>query len=234
MYKGRKMADRQCTRCKCFRTAENFNQNRKGVTLKTCNRCREKKKVSDRKCYLRNRDARILKAKEYREKNQEKLKAYFNSHYERNRGKIIQRAKQWAVDNAEKRKVYIRVYTSKRAATDPKFRLTRNLRNRLWYAVRRNIKSASTIALIGCSGEELNAYLEKQFTAGMTWENYGHWHVDHIRPCASFDMSRPEEQRICFHYSNLQPLWAKDNLEKSDTWGAKESYDNVMEELLGI
>lgn len=58
--------------------------------------------------------------------------------------------------------------------------------------------------------------LEQQFTEGMTWENYGEWHVDHIRPCVSFDLSIPEQQQECFHYTNLQPLWAKDNLQKSD------------------
>lgn len=64
-----------------------------------------------------------------------------------------------------------------------------------------------------------------QFEPGMTWENYGtEWHVDHIVPCSYFDLTDPEQQRICFNYRNLQPLWAKDNLEKSNSVS-----DNVEE-----
>ncbi len=74
--------------------------------------------------------------------------------------------------------------------------------------------------LIGCSSKELESYLETQFTEGMTWDNYGYygWHIDHIKPCASFDLSDPEQQKLCFHYSNLQPLWAKENIKKSNKY----------------
>ena len=70
--------------------------------------------------------------------------------------------------------------------------------------------------VVGYALDELKKHLEKQFANNMTWENYGRngWHIDHIRPCASFDLSEPAQQRECFHYSNLQPLWAKDNLAK--------------------
>ena len=61
-------------------------------------------------------------------------------------------------------------------------------------------------------------YIEAQFKPGMTWERYGEWHVDHIRPCASFDLTDPKQQKICFHYSNLQPLWAADNIKKGAKW----------------
>jgi hypothetical protein len=81
-------------------------------------------------------------------------------------------------------------------------------------------KSARTMKLVGCSIEELKNYLKKQFVAGMSWKNHGKWHVDHIRPCITFDLSKPNEQRKCFHYTNLQPLWAIDNLEKKDKFQA--------------
>ena len=74
--------------------------------------------------------------------------------------------------------------------------------------------------MLGCSIEFFMEYIEKQFKSGMTWQNYGAWHVDHVRPCASFDLTDHEQQKICFHYSNLQPLWAVDNLKK----GAKIEY----------
>lgn len=99
---------------------------------------------------------------------------------------------------------------------DPSFRLRHALRNRIWNALSKQSvwKADGTAALIGCSRETLLKHLEAQFLPGMTWENYGQWHVDHVRPCASFDLADLEQQRACFHYSNLQPLWRQDNLSK--------------------
>jgi hypothetical protein len=92
------------------------------------------------------------------------------------------------------------------------------LRNRLCDAVKGRNKSAKTQELLGCSVEYLKRYLEGRFLPGMSWDNWGHvgkvWHIDHIRPCASFDLTDPEQQRACFHYTNLQPLWAVDNIRK--------------------
>jgi hypothetical protein len=71
--------------------------------------------------------------------------------------------------------------------------------------------------LIGCSCSELKSHIESLWLPGMTWENkaYYGWHIDHIMPCASFDLSKPEEQKKCFHFLNLQPLWWIDNLKKT-------------------
>jgi len=87
-------------------------------------------------------------------------------------------------------------------------------------ALNGNCKADTTKALLGCTYEEARAHIEAQFTEGMSWDKMGvHGiHIDHIRPCASFDLSDPEQQRECFHYTNLQPLWAEDNIRKSDTW----------------
>ena len=104
-------------------------------------------------------------------------------------------------------------------------RLIKNLRTRLSLTIRNNQKYSSVLKLIDCSLEKLKQHLEKQFTSGMNWSNYGRgwngkgmveWHIDHIRPCASFDLSKPSEQYKCFHYTNLQPLWAKENMSKND------------------
>ena len=75
--------------------------------------------------------------------------------------------------------------------------------------------------LTGCSKNDLLKHLESKFTEGMTFENYGEWHIDHIRPCASFNLEDPEEQKKCFHWTNLQPLWALDNIRKGDKWDYK-------------
>ena len=79
----------------------------------------------------------------------------------------------------------------------------------------RGIKAGKYYDVLGCSLAELKQHLEKRFYGGMTWENYGsRWHVDHIKPCAAFDLSKPNEQRVCFHYSNLQPMLASENQSK--------------------
>jgi len=81
-------------------------------------------------------------------------------------------------------------------------------------------KSLKTVQYLGCSIAELMEYLQKQWQPGMSWDNHAlnGWHIDHIRPCASFDLTDIEQQKLCFHYTNLQPLWAEDNLRKSKTW----------------
>jgi hypothetical protein len=78
------------------------------------------------------------------------------------------------------------------------------------------MKSNRTPDLVGCSVNDLKTHLESKFIESMTWENYGEWHIDHMRPCASFNLEDPEEQKKCFHWTNLQPLWAKDNMSKGD------------------
>ena len=109
-------------------------------------------------------------------------------------------------------------YADKRYKGDECFRIVQNLRTRMRLALNNSNKADTTQNLLGCTTEELKAHLESQFTDGMSWDNYGMngWHIDHIIPCSSFDMLDPEEQRECFHYTNLQPLWAEDNLRKSD------------------
>lgn len=103
----------------------------------------------------------------------------------------------------------------KRRDTDPKYRVMMALHCRLYMAVKQH--QGKTMELTGCSKEELLNHLSSKFTEGMTWENYGKWHIDHIRPCASFNLTDPEEQKICFHWTNLQPLWAIDNIKKGST-----------------
>lgn len=97
---------------------------------------------------------------------------------------------------------------------DPTFRLGLLLRTRLWKALKGIAKSASTMELLGCPVEFLRLRLELMFHDGMSWENMGEWHVDHIIPCADFDLSDPAQQRKCFHWSNMQPLWGQKNLSK--------------------
>jgi len=109
-----------------------------------------------------------------------------------------------------------------RLASDPQARLAKNLRNRIGMAVARLApKAAKTEELVGCTISRLRVMLESQWKPGMSWANYttDGWHIDHIRPLASFDLTDPDQQRVAFHYTNLQPLWSADNLRKGSSLG---------------
>jgi len=135
----------------------------------------------------------------------------------------------YRIENKLKIKKYIKIYRKKnrhkinihemeRLKTDIDYKLRKMLRNRITAAVKNNQKSKKTMELIGCSIPFLKNRLESKFKKGMAWKNYGlyGWHIDHIIPCAHFDLSKPSQQKKCFHYKNLQPLWAEENLKKSD------------------
>lgn len=110
-------------------------------------------------------------------------------------------------------------YVRNRYHSNPLFKLSRLMRNRLNMAIRNGQKAGSAISDLGCSILELRDYLESKFQPGMTWENHSRegWHIDHILPLASFDLSDREQLKKACHYTNLQPLWAKANLSKNDT-----------------
>lgn len=106
-----------------------------------------------------------------------------------------------------------------RYTSDPKDKMTRILRARLSQALKRAkhgkaVKRLCTLDILGCKMDFFMQHIEQQFQDGMTWENHGQWHIDHILPCASFDLTNAEEQKTCFNFSNMTPLWAEDNLKK--------------------
>jgi len=109
---------------------------------------------------------------------------------------------------------YKQAYDARRYATDENFRLGSLLRRRVLDALKGANKSQRTMDLLGCTIEDFKHHIMQQFHPGMTMENQGLWHLDHIRPCADWDLTKPEDQAGCFHYSNYQPLWATDNLSK--------------------
>jgi hypothetical protein len=108
-------------------------------------------------------------------------------------------------------------YHKKYLDENPSAKIACYCRNRIRNCIKKGWKSQSSLSLTGCnSWNELKQYLENKFQKGMTWDNYGEWHIDHIKPCSAFDLTDTSEQKKCFHYTNLQPLWAMDNLSKSD------------------
>ena len=168
--------------------------------------------------YHNNREALIHAQSLYYEKNKEKIKEYLKQYRERNKEKIKQQQLLRKDEIKEKKKIRERI----KHQSDPYARILRSLRRRFWSFVKGDVKQASVTMIVGCTLPELQLHLQSLFTDGMPWDNYGEWHIDHIRPCSSFDLTDFEQQKICFHYTNLQPLWAIDNLIK----GAKYESSN--------
>lgn len=150
-------------------------------------------------------------SKRYRETHKEQVLAAYRRHYFRYKDERHIKHAAYYQAHKKERNAY-----SKRRLADSTHRLIFNMRSRLYGAVKRGKKCAGTMALIGCTLKELKYHLQKQFQPGMSWANYGRggWDVDHIIPCASFNLIEPVQQKQCFHYSNLQPLWHPDNCSK--------------------
>ena len=165
----------------------------------------EKRKKYIKKYELQNKD-RIRKRK----------KLYWKEYYKNNKKKLKIKRKEYIESNREKvSKGQIR-YMANREKTDINYKLARILRSRLKSAIKHNYKSGSAVRDLGCTISYLKRYLEKQFTKGMTWDNHGEWHIDHIIPLSLVNLSDIEQLLKVVHYKNLQPLWAKDNLIKSN------------------
>lgn len=222
---------KKCASCKEIKEISDFNKDSKRLDGKDpyCKLC---KKEKTNKWYLKNRDAQLIKAKEYndnnkdnhkkyRESNKEKIKKYLSENIdmrriarkiwlEKNKENVIEYNKKIREKRLRDRKV--------RKAKDPIYKLKLNIRNRVSKIFKSTglKKDKRTYKLLGCSYEFAKEYIESKFLDGMNWGNYGvfGWHIDHIIPLAS---AKDEEDLLkLVHYSNMQPLWAKDNLKKGD------------------
>jgi len=192
---------------------------------------KDKKKAQVKAYREANKEKIKAKDKAYYEANKEKRKAYNKSYYEANKDKIITQAKAYREANKEKRKAYNKsyikankdkinayknAYQKQRKKTNSLYKLKANLRCRTYQAFKNKgySKNTKTQEMLGVDWEVAKKHIERQFKKGMNWDNYGEWHIDHIIPLAS---AKTEERlkRLC-HYSNLQPLWAENNISKSD------------------
>jgi hypothetical protein len=169
--------------------------------MKTCSICKITKSFDE---FHKNGNYLYSKCKnckkQYYSTNREHSLIYFKNY---NDNRDIEKRKKWAQERYKDRH-----------QNDPKFRIKINLRTRIRDALNGTAKSSTTKDLLGCDIGSYKKYLEAKFQNGMNWTNYGEWHIDHIVPCAKFDLTNPEEQKKCFHYTNTQPLWAKDNFSK--------------------
>lgn len=196
---------------------------RKGREEQRARRRRIPEQVREYERSLRLKRPEVYKARKKAAywKDVEKSRARQNTLYATNeefRQTAKDRAKQWRLHNPEKARLRERL-RKKRT------RLERALRQRLRSAIKNanTFKRDRTLSLLGCKTSFLKQYLEAKFCKGMTWENYGTvWHLDHRLPCAAFDLSKESEQRICFNWQNLQPLFKGDNLTKGPRFNTEQ------------
>lgn len=186
----KKIKENICPRCKMERNIHNTgtDRRRKNGLQTYCKKC----------------------CREYRIKTD-----YDKLYHFKNREKLNAKNRKYQSENKDK----IRKYINNKHKTNWNFRISKNLRNRTYLAFIGFCKSQSIMDLIGCTIEELWVKLELQFKPGMTKENYGEngWDIDHKIPISFFNLSDPVEQKQCFHYWNLQPMWHKDNLIKGNS-----------------
>lgn len=173
--------------------------------------------------YQDNKEAVQKQGKQYRVLHAEKRRMYAAEYYKNNKQEILEKQRvyssarkainvknsyTWRENNRERYVLGRRKRAKERYFTDICYRLKSNIVSRMNLALSKRTKSGRTEELLGCSIEQFRIYLESKFANGMNWENRFEWHIDHIKPCCSFDLSDPEQQKQCFHYTNLQPLWA--------------------------
>jgi hypothetical protein len=195
-----------CNACKIEKDNDSFYKDKRDK-----NKLQNKCVVCCKSYYSENKKRIEVYKKEYYQKNKEKIKAKKNQHYKNNRKSIIKKQKLYI----EKNRVKVNLYYKTKKLEDINFKLKHILRSRLLQALKNNYKSGSAVKDLGCSIEQLKCYLENKFEAGMTWENHGKWHIDHIKPLASFDLEDREQLLQACHFTNLQPLWAEENLRKN-------------------
>jgi hypothetical protein len=149
-------------------------------------------------------------------KNKEKIKLINKIYEEQNKTQIALRKKQYRQKNKEKILERNKKWKYKKYHTDINYKIECILRARLHTTLSRNQKIDKTISLLGCSIDEFKKYIESKFREGMSWGNWSKdtWHIDHIKPISEYDLSDPIQQKECFHYTNLQPLSAYENLRK--------------------
>lgn len=185
----------------------------------------------------KNRERLITYAKEYNRKyyelNKEKIKEQSKVYSKTHRNQINhyvrfvkplesiiknkEYKKQWKKQNQAK----LNAREKERRKNDIAYKILYSLRNRLVKAVTKKFRGEKTREILGCDIPYLLKYLESQFDDEMSWTNYGKcgWHIDHKIPCYFFDLTDTSQQKKCFHYTNLQLLWAIDNLTKNRFYG---------------
>jgi len=180
---------------------------------------REKVKASGRKSYYKHREKRRLLSKEWIKKNKKRFCAAKKEYRKKNADKIKSYMDKWRKENRDRLRQYQNNYYSERIKVDPIFKAALNIRGLIAISIKLNgfKKKTKTADILGCSFEEFKAHIESQFLPRMSWDNRSEWHIDHIMP-VSMANTYDEVVRLN-HYKNLRPMWASDNIRKSDKIG---------------
>jgi hypothetical protein len=222
-----------CTKCKIEKDIEEFQNSHAYKSGKTarCKMCKDK----DLKTWIKNNKnkhnfTRKTRRDRNKEKNIEKNRLYFREYREKHKEKITERGKLWRKENKEKARVYnaewrranpekvlvlARKSIRKKRST-PQGQLSANLATAIWRSLKGNKKGQPWELLVDYTLDDLKVHLEKQFIGDMSWGNYGKWHIDHKIPLKVFNFETAEhiDFKRCWALSNLQPLWALDNIKK--------------------
>jgi hypothetical protein len=221
------MEKKVCSKCNEEKEVCEFDKSNKTKSglRSECKGCRKKYQKDNKEkiknyhktYYIKNYDKKINYQKKYYKNNTDSVLSYQKTYFEKKVEKKLNYQKEYRLENLEKINIYRRNYEKIKRETDCVYKLKQNIRNRIrtFFKLKKINKTNSVFEIIGCSPEFLKEHIDKQFTEGMSWELMGkHIHIDHIVPLSS---AKTEEEvyKLC-HYTNLQPLWAKDNLVKSN------------------
>lgn len=192
---------KKCRRCLSLLSVDKFCINKRSLDGYSAY-CKKCSRMIGKAFYANNRDSERSRRKKLYLENLDCIRKY---------------NRDWRRKHPEVARKYARL----KRKTDVGYRIRSNITRRINSVIRSGWKSAHTLELLGCDIKEFLSYIENKFLPGMTWDNYGYygWHIDHIKPCHLFDLTSSSEQRKCFHYTNLQPLWWQDNLIKKAKYG---------------
>ena len=230
---------RWCGSCKIYLPIENFGKSKStwDGLRPTCKECLHKQVISNKeriteynkKYWQQTKDVQKEKSKQWREENKEKVKENMKKWLENNKEYKAQKDKEYRESHKEQYKENMKKwryeqYQKMKRENGPeyiKYKLKTNIGRRIREILGQQ-KSERCIEFVGCSIDELKIHIESTFSEGMNWDNYGKWHIDHIIPCAAFDIS---EMKACWYYKNLQALWAKDNIIKKDSYRQEDKIE---------
>jgi hypothetical protein len=252
------MSEKICNACKITKTLDNFTNNLKYKFGKE-NKCKECVKEKNKTKIEKLRESQ----RKWREKNPDYMKeygkkpeiiAYQKEYYKDHKEECLNYTKEWRKNNPEKYKItrknyeennkdkmneYHRNWKQNKRENDINYKIKENTSRRIRYelnAFLKTNKTKRTTEYIGCSIEELKLHIESKFKDSMNWDNYGsYWHIDHIIPCAAWDLTKEEDNMYCWNFRNLQPLIASENQSKKDKYDIKdkEKYIETMKGVLG-